>query len=166
MSRESSAERPKQRIALHEAGHAVVGIRLGLTLDGGVEFSEHEEDGGGVALVHNPLAGWQRGDGNRQQLAMKYALMLFAGAAAERLGGFEPAAEYGDYETARYWLARYATPRGARFRGDDAHDRQEERLKKSAERRVSQHAREIQRVSDALLRSGALSADDVLKLLS
>ena len=87
----------REHLAYHGAGHAVVGFVLGFVLGeittGGV--------GDAHAIVTNPLRAWKRGDGPRREIARRYAVALYAGAAAEKLLLEGAAPWYDHYDRAR-----------------------------------------------------------------
>ena len=72
-----------QRVAHHEAGHAVAAVVLQLPY-GSVTIVPGQDDLGYVMLP-DPLAGWERGDGKKRPLAEAYVVATYAGLAAEHV---------------------------------------------------------------------------------
>jgi hypothetical protein len=145
----------REHLAHHEAGHAVAGFVLGFEL--GAITIKGEEDA--HAIVTNPLRGWKRGDGPRRQLARRYALALYAGAAAERLLPEQAAPWYDDFDKARRWLKQYAAPPAARLAGQRAYRRQEESLRARALNLVRRYRPAITRLAQVLLERGEVAKD-------
>jgi hypothetical protein len=136
-----------EHLAYHEAGHAVAGFVLGFPL--GEITTRSVEDG--HAIVRNPLRAWKRGDGPRREIARRYAVVLYAGAASEKLLPEGAAAWYDDYAKARAWLRRYAAPPTARFARGKALRRQEEALQARALEVVRRYSTTINRLAKILL---------------
>lgn len=140
--------------AVHESGQFVAGALLGLEVgELRVELSQAES----YCCVANPLVGWQWGDGDRRKLALRHALSLYAGAAAETLVLGACAPWYEDFDTAAHWLAQHAPPRGAEFVGDEAHERQEARLRAKTERLLAPHVGAVSALAEELLDKRRLS---------
>lgn len=146
----------REHLAYHEAGHAVAGFVLGFAL-GEITAGDAEE---AHAIVTNPLRAWKRGDGPRREIARRYAVALYAGAAAERLLPEGAAPWYDDYDRARACLQRYAAPPPGLLAGGKALRRQEEALRARALELVRRHWPEIDRLALILLARERIVRDE------
>lgn len=149
--------------AVHEAGHAVIGLALGFPC-GGVTIKRTKVELGHAAMG-NPLDGWRRGDGPRRELAEEVAIGLYAGAEAERLIlNSQLCGDGDDVELARSFLAKYVETRSSAHI-EEALEREEERLRGLTRELVGEHRDQILVIADALLARGRLSGDEVDALL-
>jgi hypothetical protein len=150
-----------EHLAYHEAGHAVAGFVLGFPL--GEITSRGVEDG--HAIVTNPLRAWKRGDGPRREIARRYAVVLYAGAASEKLLPEGAAPWYDDYDKAGVWLRRYAAPSTACFACGKALRRQEEALRARALELVRRYSPAIERLAKILLERERIAGQETEALL-
>jgi ATP-dependent Zn protease len=150
----------KRRIAVHEAGHAVIGRALGIPVRQ-VTILENE-DARGHAEISDPIATWQRGDGPRAKLANSFVVMLFAGGEAERVLLRGPSELDGnDCQRATACLAEAGAVPGASFVGDEHFDRHEANLRRRATSLVQQHRSRIERLAEALVERETLTSLEV-----
>lgn len=157
-------ERTRISTAFHEAGHAVIGRKLGLAC-GEVTIVPDEESLGG-AIIENPLGGWERGDGSRRALVEAFCIALFAGAEAERLvnPGEILVGDGMDRERITGALKEIGIS-GAAFVGDDTWERYEGRLQRRGRELVKLHRIEIERVASALVDRNTLTAHEISSML-
>lgn len=148
------------RLAFHEAGHAVANVLMEMPFS----FVTVEGPQPCVNAV-SPILGWERGDGSKRELVRKYAVCCYAGAAAEEHFIGCCAERYTDFDNASYWLSQYTRPRGAQVVGDEAFERQEERLRNQARALIRAHAGEVRVVSQALFERGTLTCEEVTTLM-
>ena len=152
---------PLRRTAYHEAGHAVIDVLLDIHFTWVVARRRQ-----GWVNSSNPCVGWRRGDGPKAELAKRWALSCYAGAAAEEALGEGVEESYLEWDSAEHWLEQFATPRGAAFVGDETHRRQIERLKVKARHLVRGHFQAVERVAAALLKLQALSLEEVISIMN
>ncbi len=150
-----------KHLAYHEAGHAVAGFVLGFPL--GEITTRSVEDG--HAMVMNPLRAWKRGDGPRREIARRYAIVQYAGAASGKLLPEGAAPWYDDYDKARVWLRRYAAPSAARVARGKAPRRQEEALRGRALEFVRRYSPAIARLAKILLERERIAGHETEALL-
>lgn len=138
-------------LAIHEAGHAVIGRVVGGVV-GGVTIIGDDEHEAGHAVADQPRLYWERGDGPKRVLAEAYCISCYAGAEAERilLGISAPEGDCGDVWLAEIHITWGGLARGAVFLGDDAYDRCEARLRRRTRLLVSTHRDAIIAVAEAL----------------
>jgi cell division protease FtsH len=158
-SRRLKMDNLKRRIAVHEAGHAVIGRALGLPV-GQVTIRENE-DARGRAQISDPIATWRRGDGPRAKLANSFVVMLFAGGEAERILLRGPSELDGnDCRRATACLAEAGAVPGASV-GDEHFDRHEASLRRRATTLVRQHRSRIEQLAEALVERETLTSLEV-----
>lgn len=138
-------------LAIHEAGHAVIG-RVVRGVVGGVTIIGDDEHEAGHAVADQPRLYWERGDGPKRVLAEGYCISCYAGAEAERiiLGISASGLDCHDIALAEIHITWGGLARGAVFVGDDAYDRCEERLRRRTRLLVSTHRDAIIAVAEAL----------------
>jgi hypothetical protein len=160
-----TADHPRYAVAVHEAGHAVIGRVLGLACGEATIEPSTDSENLGYAVISNPLQHWERGEGPRRPLAEAFCISLYAGAEAERLiVGSNPVGDGTDCERGTAAMNAVGV-RGASYVADDAYDRYEARLRGRATGLVRQYRRAIERVADALL-SGPLTNEKLTQLIS
>ena len=151
-------------IAIHEAGHAVIGRMLGLPC-GDVTTEPSDDQELGHAVVGDPIRDWCRGDGPRRPLVEASCVSLYAGAEAERI--IVGSADVGDGPdcSKATSLISIIGLRGAAFVGDDVWERYEARLRRKAATLVTKHTEQIERVARALMEHGKLTDEQVNELI-
>jgi len=149
----------RRATAVHEAGHAVIGLTLGFPCrDATIKRTRAEL---GHAAIGNPLDGWHRGDGPRRELAEEVAIALYAGAEAERvILNSQLCGDGDDVELARSYLTKYVVAAGS-ARIDEALEREEDRLRGLTRELVGEHRDQILVVADALLARERLSGKEI-----
>jgi ATP-dependent Zn protease len=153
------------RIAIHEAGHAVIGRLFDLPC--GTVSIKPSDDGEslGHAIIDDPIRSWQRGDGSRRALVEASCVAIYAGAEAERvILNCEPSGDQGDCSTATSLISIMGV-RGASFVGDDVWDRYEGRLRERATKLVRLHQATIERVASDLMKHESLTDEEIRKLI-
>lgn len=158
-----TGDQGRMATAFHEAGHAVIGRKLGLACGEATIIADDESLGG--AIVGNPLRTWERGDGSRRALVDAFCITLFAGAEAERL--FSQETHCGDEEDRERitGILKEVGISGASYVGDDIWERYETRLQRQARNQVRLHRIEIERVAEALFERGTLTSDEIAGML-
>jgi hypothetical protein len=127
-----------ERIARHEAAHAVVARVLGFTV---TRVYLHE--GGGNCD--------NEGGGFGDDFYARVAVIAMAGAAADRAAGFEGAGSAGDRALLCEHTARLRQPFDVEGKADEL---------------VAEHEREIDFVTVALFNAGELSGEQVDQLMA
>jgi ATP-dependent Zn protease len=162
--------RPDTRtIAFHEAGHAVIAVKLDLEIEAvtidPVKGSGHGEGFLGCTFVNDPLLSWRRGDGPRRPLMESYVVTLFAGCAAEGvLHGREQEVDGLDDAKAQYWLRQFP-PSRCGYIGDSVFERYVRKLKRRADELVKYHFAEIRTIAELLLERKKLRRNQILEAL-
>lgn len=148
-----------EETAFHEAGHAVVGTLLGLTLNN-VDIRRVGERNGVCAW--SPLL---YGDPRQRKVdARGHIVTSFAGMEAQRLVNpdADDAAGSDDRHVAFTLSVDHAVlPRGCRVVGDDNHHAYLRKLEREAHKAVKAYRPMIERVAKVLLQKRRLTGDDV-----
>jgi hypothetical protein len=160
----------KQSIAIHEAGHAVIGRVLGLKCGGASIISDYEDHSAGRAYTYGEatLAEWCE-SGRKLQLrdaACCYRAMvmtLMAGIEAENdcLGG-----NCGGDDWDRVEIAKARDEINYPGDGDEAWFHYLDRLRAKTRGLVRRHRNKIERVAIALQTRKTLTAEEIDRLLA
>jgi hypothetical protein len=154
------------RSAIHEAGHAVIGRRLGLTCNMATIVSSADEGYAGYATCADPLliAGHWENRERYREISLVFRgriLMMMAGAESEHviLGGCD-----GCDDTDREQIDLMASDDHCIF---DAEQwaRREPRMRAMARMLVRRHRGSIERVAGALFDRKTLSGDEIDALI-
>src|ERR1700722_13727258 len=140
------------RTAIHEAGHAVVALAVGVPLAEATIVPEG--DFLGHVFAPSGARYWQDGDdGCLRELVEADCIVSLAGGVAERLllpAPFDRRGCSSDYRNVREWLRKWELCRGA--------------IMRRTERLVRRHAEAIERVAEALIAHRRLPGEDVVTL--
>lgn len=164
-------------VAVHEAGHAVIGRVLGMICGYATIIPNEAEGEAGHTITADPNAIWYQYEKQyfdqlkRGLQPPKYRdfgpimrgrmLTYMAGAEAEHvlLGG----SAVGD-DSDRYQIALMAENRYA-FSSDEEAERYEPRMRRQARRLVRKHRDKIERVATVLLQRQTLAEDEIDDLM-
>ncbi len=159
------------RTAIHEAGHAVAHVVLGLASDTDRVTIVADDDSLGHVTSPNPTFGYESTDTRDRERRRRDAIVaLFAGRAAEHVLCGEPftfdeeSGSQNDFDTA-WQEMRKCHVRYSSFVGDDKYDAAFERLQREALQLVRRHSSAIQRVAAALTARQTLAAADLRALI-
>jgi ATP-dependent Zn protease len=165
MTKKKTDQQPPVRpllLAYHEAGHAVVGIALGLA----VKHVEIGREGTslGRCLAPTPLGYHAASRREQRSIARDEILATYAGLAAERLIDPDAPDYHGaDDDEYAFDLSRQfeVMPRRCSYVGDDAHDAYLARLRREAGRLVLRHRSAIAALAETLLQRKRLEGPEV-----
>lgn len=158
--------------AVHEAGHAVVGRKLGIVC--GPATIVADDDSAGHSITADPwvtVQAWDvrerwRGDNYRSAMIGRI-LAVMAGAEAERvlLGECEGGDEEDEYQVGMmiYSIGGRLRPTGDE---DADHDYFVGQLRRHCQRVVRRHWADIERVAEALRVRQTLAGDDLDRMLA
>ena len=152
--------------AYHEAGHAVMSIVLGLSVNSVTIVRSRDSLG---CVKSPPVLGYEdRTRSGRRRLARAHIVSSYAGLEAQKLVDPDPkdfAGEHDD-ENAR-WLSReyHVFPRILNCVGDEYHEAYLERLRGEARRLVRKHRPAIDAVAEALLIGWTMGHEAVAQIV-
>ncbi len=160
------SDREVRATAYHEAGHAVISIALGLTIDN-VSIIPGDDYNG---ICRKPSVMGYYTSNNRERLAIARALIvsLYAGMHAQRLVDPNPADYHGESDEDRaFELSREygVLPRVYAHIGDDRHQQYLARLSREAGRLVKRHQRAIEKLAVELLRRKELGREEAEQIV-
>lgn len=151
----------RRHIAIHEAGHAVIG-RVVTMLCGGASIVA-DEDSAGHSITADPYAvmmKWEEREKWRGPASVWRGHIICTAAGAEAENEIMGDHLGGDGDD-RYQIALML---GA-IADEGDHDRLESRLRRFARQLVRKHRADIEKVADALEGHGTLTADEIDALL-
>lgn len=150
--------------AIHEAGHAVSLMALGLTIDS-VSIVPTEKYSG-IANSPGLLGYYADTRPERAAIARSQVIHAYAGYEAEKRynKNADPLYSQSDEEAAFDRLREYP-PRNCRHIGDEAYKAALERLRRKARRLVKVHWLEIERLADVLMERGTLNRTEVVQII-
>jgi ATP-dependent Zn protease len=152
--------------AYHEAGHAVVTLALGLSIDSVSIIAA--EDFNGVCRKPNVIHYGAVTKRVQKAIARAMIVALYAGMPAQRLVDPDAPAFHGEsedeeaFEVSRQWQVY---PRRVRFIGDESHLAHLESLRQEARRLVLRNRAAVEVLAGELLQRKEMSGAEVQQLL-